>query len=133
MTCPTPVSEHPLVRDWLETFAAAVRERDVVTGRALFAVEACGFGTVAGRYDGLDQLVEDQWRDVWPRTTGFTFALGTATCWDTPDGSLVITGWTSLADDGRERSGRATIGLARTPAGLVAAHSHFSMTPGTSS
>lgn len=40
---PTPIP----MRTWLEEFAAAVRERDYERGRAMFAPEAVGFGTVA--------------------------------------------------------------------------------------
>ena len=119
---------------WLEAFAACVRARDHAGARDLFAPDAAGFGTVADRYDGLDELQLTQWSEVWERTTGFAFDGGDAR-WSTPDLCVVAATWRSRRADGPgsgERTGRATLVLRTDPDGsLRAVHSHFSMTPGT--
>lgn len=128
----TLISERDLGA-WLEAFSAAVRARDLDAGRALFADDAVGFGTVAGHYADLDDLASAQWSDVWPRTEEFAFDEIEHQWLDDPWGTVAVT-WRSVGtetDDRRIRTGRATIVLRRTEAGVVAVHSHFSMTPGT--
>ena len=61
------------VREWLAVFAKAVRARDYEGGRRLCDSGILGFGTVAGRAEGLDELTDRQWRPVWDRTEGFDF------------------------------------------------------------
>ena len=118
---------------WLEDFAAAVRSQDFAGGRAMFAPDAIGFGTVATVADGLDRLETDQWRRVWTVTRGFSFDLTSmrhggcdATYW-------VAVPWSSWGRDasGREfeRRGRATIVLQREGDRLVSKHTHFSFAP----
>lgn len=135
MTTPSPVDQHPDVGEWLASFADAVRSRDYEAARTLFAPEAVGFGSVTRRYAGVDELVRDQWQDVWERTTGFDFDTADARCWVDQALILVVTDWSSVRvqpDTSPRRSGRATLGLTRAAEGLKAVHSHFSMTPGTS-
>ncbi len=125
----------PSVAAWLRGFAAAVRERDYDRAREMFHPDAEGFGTVAERWIGLDQLYAEQWHGVWERTTGFDFDLGSATVF-ADDGVLIaISDWSSEgAGPGGAvglRQGRATIALVGD-ATLRAVHTHFSMVPGTS-
>lgn len=118
---------------WLETFAACVRDRDLDAGRALFAADAAGFGTVAGAYRDRDELVAQQWSDVWPRTADFSFS-GTEHRWLADGWCAVAATWTSVGlggDERRTRSGRATLVLRKDGDRVVAVHSHFSMAPGT--
>ncbi len=122
------------INAWMKAFASCVRSRDIERGRALFDPEATGFGTVAGHYSSLDDLVGSQWSNVWPRTQDFVFDevdhrwLDASLC-------AVAATWRSVGTDGdvrRTRTGRATLILQRTEgAGLQAVHTHFSMTPGT--
>ncbi|KRC64890.1 hypothetical protein ASE12_09030 [Aeromicrobium sp. Root236] len=126
----------PLVKAWLRDFAAAVRERDYARARTMFHPDAEGFGTVAERWTGLDQLHAEQWHGVWERTTGFAFDLDSATVFDDDGLVVAISEWSSegLRSDGTvgRRDGRATIVLVRDDA-LRAVHTHFSMVPGTPS
>ncbi|WP_183407841.1 YybH family protein [Nocardioides marmoriginsengisoli] len=119
---------------WLEEFAARVRARDLDGGRSLFDPSAIGFGTVADRYDGLDELVGAQWSDVWPRTEEFAFDAADAR-WLDEVLCVVAATWTSVgttAGERRTRTGRATVVLRRSDdGGLLAVHTHMSMTPGT--
>ena len=60
-------------QEWLRTFEAAVRARDFAGGRELFASDAMAFGTWARAVAGLDNIVREQWQNVWPRIRGFAF------------------------------------------------------------
>ncbi|MEV7397536.1 nuclear transport factor 2 family protein [Aeromicrobium sp. NPDC092404] len=123
----------PPVEAWLRDFAAAVRARDYGRARAMFHPDAEGFGTVAERWSGLDQLHAEQWHGVWERTTGFAFDLEGTTVFADGDVVVAISDWSSegvLGDVVGPRRGRATIVLAGDPE-LRAVHTHFSMVPGT--
>src|SRR5256712_10560903 len=58
---------------WLHTFQAVVRARDFAAGRALFANDAVAFGTWARAVAGPDNIVREQWENVWPRIRDFRF------------------------------------------------------------
>ena len=133
-------AEQEMVRDgraavvaWLEGFAAAVRSQDFAGGRAMFAPDAIGFGTVAAVADGLDRLETDQWRRVWTVTRGFTFDVAAMRHGGCDAAYWVAVPWSSWGRDasGREfeRRGRATIVLQREGERLVSRHTHFSFTP----
>lgn len=121
---------------WLEAFAARVRARDIDGGRALFSDACHSFGTRGEVLDGLDDLVERQWRPTWMTTQGFTFESSTIRVELAADGSLAVATacWASdgLHPDGTTfpRRGRATLVLARREDGApIAVHSHFSESP----
>src|SRR5499427_9739924 len=65
-------------QEWLRTFEAAVRARDFAGGRELFATDAMAFGTWARAVAGLDNIVREQWQNVWPRIRGFHFESDTS-------------------------------------------------------
>ena len=128
---PTTAS-HPTIT-WLTEFAAAVRAADYARGRAMFAPEAIGFGTVAERAAGLDTLVNDQWQRVWSATRDFTFDLSTVQHGGDDPVYWAAARWSSIGRDasGREvvRRGRSTIVLHRRDGKLLAVHTHFSFVP----
>jgi ketosteroid isomerase-like protein len=121
---------------WLRAFAKAVRERDYAGARAMCHEDVTGFGTVTPRFDGIDELQQEQWQQVWDQTEGFDFDVDSASIW--ADDSLVvaISEWSSTGvnRDGsrRARRGRATVVLAGADDALRAVHTHFSMSPGYS-
>ncbi len=122
------------IQRWLDGFALAVRRRDFAVGRRLFDPAVVGFGTVADHVCGLDSLEENQWRQVWERTSDFAFDPGSATV--VLDGNLACVAalWRSNGFDARGtsivRHGRATIVLRRgDDDSWRAVHTHFSLTP----
>ncbi len=128
----------PSVSQWLDHFAACVRNRDLRQGRKLFDPKVRAFGTRAEQAGDLADLEEHQWRRVWFNTRGFRFLHETVTQLISDDGSLicVLALWDSegLNPDDRTfvRRGRCTIALRReasSPLGYVAIHTHFSKTP----
>lgn len=61
------------VVEWMAAFAQCVRDADFQSGRTLFSDAAVGFGTVVSEYADAEDLLTNQWSDVWPRTTDFRF------------------------------------------------------------
>lgn len=133
----SPFSATPLnmrVRDWLERFAACVRERDIASARSMFDANVASFGSWTGRMLGLDELVARQWMNVWPKTCGFVFDLDHAFGGIDADGAWAAVTWKSNAVEadgaaGFERVGRSTFVFKVVGGELIAVHTHFSMNP----
>ena len=127
----------PAIRDWLTSWQSAINARDYDRGAELFDEDVIAFGTYSDAMRGRDNLVQLQWREMWPYIRDFRFAVDDATVLD--DGGplcVVIAPWTSLgiAPDGSSfpRAGRCTIALKRLESGeLRALHTHFSMSKGS--
>lgn len=128
----------PPVTDWLEEFAACVRNRDLQRGRKLFDLRVRSFGTRAEDVQDLGDLVQRQWSRVWFNTRGFRFLEETVEEIPSDSGSqvCVLALWESegLGADGKTfvRRGRSTVVLRRADCdgmGYLAVHTHFSKTP----
>ena len=128
------VTDDEALATWLDAFAQCVRSGDLAGGRALFSDDALGFGTVASEYSSAQDLMENQWAVVWPRTQDFGFDEVRGS-WSDGNTFAVAATWSSVGTDAvpaRRRAGRVTLLLRRSADGsLRAVHSHFSMLPGT--
>ncbi|MGH2684238.1 MAG: hypothetical protein ACRDJP_02075 [Actinomycetota bacterium] len=98
------------VRAWLAAWGDHVAAADVDGARALFDGSVVGFGTRAEVADGIDRLVDDQWRHVWPAISAFSFDVGGAHVWVADDRrqAVIATLWSSTG-----RRGRATVVVRR--------------------
>jgi len=123
------------IHDWLEAFSSAVRSVDYARGARLFDPVALGFGSVAERADGCEQLVREQWRKTWPVTRDFRFDLDLARIEVVGDVAWVASTWSSTGLDAAgvpfPRVGRSSIVLRRSAKGWLAVHTHFSLRPAT--
>ena len=121
--------------EWLRTFEAAVRARDFAGGRSMFADDAVAFGTWARAVAGLDNIVREQWQNVWPRIREFRFDDG-ARVRASGDSAWIAAEWSTQATgpDGQTftRPGRGTFVLERRGGTWLAVHSHFSLLPSQS-
>jgi ketosteroid isomerase-like protein len=122
----------PTPEQWLKTFEAAVRACDFAAGRAMFADDAVAFGTWARAVSGLDNIVREQWQNVWPRIRDFHFEPG-ARVHTAGNSAWIASGWVTEAtgQDGRPftRPGRGTFVLECRQGTWLAVHSHFSLLP----
>jgi ketosteroid isomerase-like protein len=125
------------IRDWLDRFAACVREVDYAAARPFWHAEIVIFGTYQELVKSLSGWTDRQWDNVWPRTAEFRFDLTNTMVMTSPDGTLAvaIAPWTSTGfnENGLpfDRPGRATIVLARQPDGRwLGVHSHMSLARG---
>jgi ketosteroid isomerase-like protein len=125
------------VRDWLDRFAACVREVDYAAARPFWHPDVVIFGTYQELVKGLAAWTERQWNNVWPRTADFRFELANTTVLASQDGAMAvaIAPWNSTGfhENGApfDRPGRATIVLARQTDGRwLGLHSHMSLARG---
>lgn len=127
--------EDPLapIRDWLRALQACVRAVDFEGGRRLCAPDVVAFGTVAHFVEGVERVVEQQWRHVWPRIREFTIHVDEARGGVTGDAAWIAALWdsTGVRPDGTAfpRPGRLTIAFARRGGRWLATHTHFSLSP----
>jgi ketosteroid isomerase-like protein len=132
---PAMISSPATPEQWLSTFETAVRAQDFAAGRTMFAPDAVAFGTWARAVSGLDNIVREQWQNVWPRIRNFRFDSG-ASIRTSGDTAWIAAGWQTEATgpDGRPfaRPGRGTFVLERRDGRWLAVHSHFSLLPSQS-
>jgi ketosteroid isomerase-like protein len=112
-----------------------VRAQDFAGGRALCAPELLAFGTRAEMVEGVDQVMERQWRPVWPGIRDFTIDVEKARGAIHGDRGWVAAGWDSLGirpdQSTFPRPGRLTILFERRAGRWLAVHTHFSLSPTT--
>jgi ketosteroid isomerase-like protein len=140
MNLPLPEADAAIaaeVCDWLDRFAACVREVDYEAARPFWHPDIVIFGTYQELVKSLPAWTERQWDNVWPRTAEFRFDLANTMVMASPDGAMAIAiaPWTSTGfhENGTpfHRPGRATIVLARQPDGRwLGVHSHMSLARG---
>ncbi|MEN0074124.1 MAG: nuclear transport factor 2 family protein [Paracraurococcus sp.] len=125
------------IRDWLDRFAARVREVDYAGATPFWHEDIVIFGTYQELVKSRQAWTDRQWDNVWPRTADFAFDLGNTLVLASPDGGMAVAvaPWTSTGfhPDGTPfpRPGRATIVLARQPDGRwLGVHSHMSLGKG---
>jgi ketosteroid isomerase-like protein len=125
------------IRDWLDRFAARVREVDYAGATPFWHEDIVIFGTYQELVRSRQAWTDRQWDNVWPRTADFAFDLGNTLVLASPDGGMAVAvaPWTSTGfhPDGTPfpRPGRATIVLARQPDGRwLGVHSHMSLGKG---
>jgi ketosteroid isomerase-like protein len=120
---------------WVSTFGDLVQARRFDDARPMFDESVVSFSSLRDVVIGLDVLVDQQWRHVWPTIEDFRFELDSLQALVSPDGALaaVAVTWasTGFAEDGTPfpRPGRTSLVLAR-PDGADewrCVHAHFSL------
>lgn len=121
------------LREWLTEFQSRVRAVDFEGARKLCAHDMVAFGTVAGVVEGIDRVIERQWKQVWPNIRDFTIRLDSLRGRISGDHAWVAALWESLGvrGDGTtfERGGRFTVVLERRDGRWLATHTHVSLSP----
>jgi catechol 2,3-dioxygenase-like lactoylglutathione lyase family enzyme/ketosteroid isomerase-like protein len=121
------------LRDWLRALQRCVRAVDFEAGRELCAPDLFAFGTVAEFVDGLDTVMDAQWRKVWGTIRDFTISADEARGGIHGDQGWVAAAWDSVGvrPDGSTfpRPGRLTIIFGRRHGRWLATHTHFSLSP----
>src|SRR4029077_9471318 len=125
------------VRDWLDRFAACVREGDYAAARPFWHPDIVIFGTYQELVKSLSAWTERQWDNVWPRTAELPFQLANTMVIASPDRVIGVASAarrsTGFHENGLpfDRPGRATIVLARQTDGRwLGVHSHMSLARG---
>ncbi len=131
-----PADTHAFLLKWLEQFAGYVREVDYASARKLFHPEVLAFGTHRDVIPGLEDWIQTQWDNVWPKTSDFRFDLAGTHSLISSDSSMAvaIAPWTSTGyhPDGAtfDRPGRATMVFQKFGGAWLGTHSHMSLNRG---
>jgi len=123
------------VKAWFRRLSEHVRAVDFAGAHPLFAEDMIAFGTFENFVTGRDEVEAQQWRNVWPVTTGFRYRDDEIRAIVSPDrltaigmGAFDSTGY---REDGTpyDRPGRTTVALSRRAIGedWVAVHTHMSL------
>src|SRR5690242_14664091 len=115
------------VIDWLKKWSELIRAARFDESILLFDDKFFGFGTVAVFTHGREELLNQQWKQVWTRTSDFEFDYSSISVIDLGDARVIGARWTSNGIDSKTqqlypRSGRATIILKRTGNKLSCVH-----------
>jgi len=127
--------DHVSIKLWFENWENFVINKNFQSAKTLFDTEVVSFGTWMDVVQGLDNLVEKQWKNIWPTISHFKFLTNTLYIQLSPDklfANSILT-WTSLGYDINgncyERPGRASITLRRDNINNLwkAIHTHLSL------
>ncbi len=127
------------IKQWLTDFAHCVRTQDFESGRSMFCKDIYCFGSKADILIGIDDLVQRQWKEIWPNISGFRFLMDQFHCEMNQEKNLacILVPWvsTGYTSDGTayHRPGRVTIILIYDPhqQSWLAKHTHYSLFHGT--
>jgi ketosteroid isomerase-like protein len=123
------------VKAWFRRLSEHVRAVDFAGAHPLFADDMIAFGTFENFVTGRDRVEAQQWRNVWPVTSGFRFRDDDIRAIVSPDRltaiGMAVFDSTGYREDGTpyERPGRTTVALSRRAVGAdwVAVHTHMSL------
>lgn len=125
------VSGAPTLSEWLDQFVSAVRANDLDAGMSLFEPDVVGYGVIANRMTGLDDLRARQWSPTWRRVSEWRVLHLDVQVESDPYAVVAFTWERVNNDDDRTVRGRATLALRRgQDGGWRCLHSHFSAGPG---
>jgi ketosteroid isomerase-like protein len=123
------------LRDWFGEWNRYVMACDFESARSLFDAAVSGFGTFAAMVHGREALEREQWRNVWPKITGFNFEVDKLHGDIRGEMAWAAVPWSSTGyhQDGSafDRPGRATVVLKQEAGRWLGVHTHFSLAPGT--
>ena len=122
------------LRAWFTRLSECVARVDYATAeRELFAPEIVAFGTRAHLVEGIPDVREHQWSQVWPNVRDFRFDLESLRHGTSGDVTWAAALWSStgFGADGEpfNRPGRATVVFRKEGDRLLAVHTHFSLAP----
>ena len=134
---PPVTTDDPIeaVRQWfglMESYCASV---DYDGAERIFADDVVSFGTAMDIVRGRKALRQGQWESIWGNISNFKMDLENVHAEGDSNQAWGVVTWTSVGFDGNHeplyRPGRATVTLRRRDGIWLAAHTHFSLYPGT--
>lgn len=134
------IIKEELIIAWLRGFSRCVNEKNYEAGKQFFDDVHMCFGSFSTKLiRTLDDLVEMQWKMIWPNIRNFEYDLSSLvieTC-DCDSLACAIVPYKSVGYNNSgisfNRSGRATIILkwSKNKNKWLSVHSHHSLAPGT--
>ena len=131
-------ADYITIKAWFDIWGKFVSQVDFDAARKMFEEEIVGFGTWTDTIEGLDNLIEKQWKSVWPTIKDFRFLTETLRIQVSPDRLFAIAAvvWESTGfhenHEAYIRPGRATVSLRRQNLGTEwkGTHTHLSLCRG---
>ena len=131
---PNP-ADNASIKAWFDTWSGYVAAVDFDSARPMFEEDVVGFGTWMDTVEGLDNLMEKQWKSIWPTIRDFEFLTDTLQVRVSPDRlfAVAVLVWKSSGfhenGEAYPRPGRCTAGLRRdsVDAPWKGIHTHFSL------
>ena len=95
-SAPNP-ADHASIKAWFDTWSGYVAAGDFDSARPMFEEDVVGFGTWMDTVEGLDNLMEKQWKSIWPTIRDFEFLTDTLQVRVSPDRlfAVAVLVWTS--------------------------------------
>ena len=112
-------TENALIKAWFDLWNKFVVDVDFESARLMFEEDVISFGTWMDTVEGREDLVEKQWKTIWPKIKDFEFLTDTLQVRFSPDRlfAIAILIWKSTGfhknGDTYYRPGRATVSLRR--------------------
>ncbi len=131
-------ADYALVKAWFDMWGEFVANVDFESARPMFQEECISFGTWMDTVEGLDNLIEKQWKTIWPTIESFRFLTDTLRVQISPDRlfAIAIIVWESTGfcqnHKPYHRPGRATVSLNRLSLNSPwkGVHTHMSLCRG---
>lgn len=127
----TPDRYAEIARGWLQRFEKCVRKKQYATCRELFIPSVVFFGLEKNVTFSMDQLIEQEFKQVWPTQLAFTLDL--KRCAVMPGDPVVIgCAWSAanVIAGAPQKHGRITITLALFERNrILCVHGHMSINP----
>ena len=128
-------ADYAQIKAWLDLWSKCVADVDFESAREMFDENVIGFGTWMDTIEGRDNLIENQWKSIWPKITDFQFLTDTLEVQVSPDRlfAIAILVWQSTgfhqSGEPYDRPGRATVSLRRNSLGSSwqGIHTHLSL------
>jgi ketosteroid isomerase-like protein len=129
------INYHDILYKWFSEFGNFCKSRDFKSAGKLVSNSVCSFGTKVDLVTNLNDLEEEQWKNIWPNIENFTFIMEKLICDGDSELAWGIIPWRSVGFDENgnsfDRPGRATVILKKFENDWLAIHTHFSLIPGT--
>jgi len=131
---PEPQKVFGLVKEWVNRFEKIVRRKSYTLAPMLFHPALVWFGIESNICGCLEQSVEEEFKQFWAGTLGFTIDWKSAKV--VPEGGtiMVVAPWYAASKivGAPQKRGRITLILGIFPAGkLLCLHGHMSINPVT--
>ena len=69
------INYHDILYKWFSEFGNFCKLRDFKSAGNLVSNSVCSFGTKVDLVTNLNDLEEEQWKNIWPNIENFTFIL----------------------------------------------------------
>jgi len=131
---PTAFDYIALAKRWIQDFEKIVRRRefDFDQLRQMFHTKLVWFGLESNICASLQQTIEEEFKELWPKQIGFTCDMSRAVVFPDRSAVFILVPWISKSKiaGAPAKTGRATFAIAMFDENkLLCLHGHMSQNP----